>query len=212
MISPRCSAPGRWLICLVAVGLLAGCGSGRPNNDENTSGSDPKPVSDRAPTVAVDGTLPGTPMAERVAVIGILNKRNGLTHDLKMKPGDALRWGSAVVRLRACEQTAPWENTPEVGAFVQLDVQNTQDRKWYRRFSGWLFKNRPERNVVQHPIYDVWVKSCAMSWPETGDETVRMEGRSSTTSANPSSAPKSADVESGSANDTPDTASPSNTE
>ncbi len=153
-------------------------------------------------------------MAERVAVIGILNKRNGLTRDLQMKPGQALRWGSAVVRLRACEQTAPWENVAETGAFVQVDIRETRDNKWHRQFSGWLFKNRPERNVVQHPIYDVWVKSCTMSWPETGDATVRMERRASGTSssASPSSEKKSADPESGSSNESPATASPSNTE
>ena len=32
-------------------------------------------------------------------------------------------------------------------------------------FSGWLFKNSPSLNVVEHPIYDVWVKDCAMSFP-----------------------------------------------
>lgn len=149
-------------------------------------------------------------MAERVAVIGILNKRNGLTRDLQMKPGQALRWGSAVVRLRACEQTAPWENIPETGAFVQVDIRETRDNKWHREFSGWLFKNRPERNVVQHPIYDVWVKSCTMSWPETGEDTVRMERRASSPPL--SSEQKSAVPESGSSNETPVTASPSNNE
>src|SRR3546814_5012085 len=66
--------------------------------------------------------LPGTPMAERVAVIGLLNKRNGQTRDLTLKPGEALRVNNVIVRLRACETTAPWEEVPETGAFVQLDV------------------------------------------------------------------------------------------
>ena len=45
------------------------------------------------------GRLPGTPMAQRVAVLGLLNKRNGLTRDLTMKPGEAVRLGEAIVRL-----------------------------------------------------------------------------------------------------------------
>jgi hypothetical protein len=125
---------------------------------------------------SADAALQGTPMAQRVAVIGLLNKRNGLTRDLTMKPGEALRVGDAIVRLQACETTAPWENVPETGAFVQLDVRSTADGKWRRNFSGWLFKERPDRNVVQHPIYDVWVKSCAMEWPETGPATVKLGG------------------------------------
>jgi hypothetical protein len=147
------------------------------------SGGDDLPDGNQSGPVRVAGTrvdsresagLLGTPMAQRVAVIGLLNKRNGLTRDLTMKPGEALRVGDAIVRLQACEVTAPWENTPEVGAFIQLDVRSPADGKWRRNFSGWLFKERPERNVVQHPIYDIWVKSCTMSWPETGPDTVKL--------------------------------------
>ncbi|MBB3909520.1 hypothetical protein GGQ81_000121 [Sphingomonas desiccabilis] len=118
--------------------------------------------------VAVPGA---TPMAERVAVIGFLNKRNGETRELTMKPGEARRIGDAVVRLRACEHTAPWEQEQYTGAFVQLDVRGA-DGRWRRTFSGWLFKERPALNVVQHPIYDVWPKSCTMRFPESGPETV----------------------------------------
>lgn len=132
--------------------------------------------------------LPGTPMAERVAVLGFLNKRNGLTRDVTLKPGEAVRLGEAIVRLRACETAAPWENLPETGAFVQLDVESPADKKWRRVFSGWVFKERPDRNVVQHPIYDVWVKSCAMNWPEMGEDTVKVGGASG-------SAPRESSVE-----------------
>ena len=131
--------------------------------------------------------LPGTPMAERVAVIGLLNKRNGQTRDLVLKPGKALRVGDAVVRLRACEQAAPWENMPETGAFVQLDVRSAGDGKWRRAFSGWLFKERPERNVVEHPIYDVWVRECRMTWPEAGPDTLKIGGKSNGGGASASS-------------------------
>ncbi|MET0240312.1 MAG: DUF2155 domain-containing protein [Sphingobium sp.] len=162
-------------------------------------------------------------MAERVAVIGLLNKRNGITRDFTMKPGQALRVGSATIRLRACEQTAPWEDPPETGAFVQLDVLETLDNKWHRVFSGWLFKERPERNVVQHPIYDVWVKSCTMSWPETGPDTLKLsDGKAARSTgnasdpgdepSNASSAPKSPAPTSGNPGTESDTAGPSNPE
>ena len=44
-------------------------------------------------------------MAERVAVLGLLNKRNGIVRDLTLKPGQAIRDQGRVVRLRACEAT-----------------------------------------------------------------------------------------------------------
>lgn len=112
----------------------------------------------------------GTPMAQRVAVIGLLNKRNGASRDLTLHPGQAVRVGDVVVRLRACEQTAPYEQEQLTGAFVQLDTQGF-DHRWRRNFSGWLYKERPALNVVQHPVYDVWTKSCTMSFPATGPDT-----------------------------------------
>lgn len=202
--------------------LLPACSGGDDLPDSNAS--EPVPVQGTPIATNSSGALPGTPMRDRVAVLGLLNKRNGLTRDLTMKPGQALRVGDAIVRLQACEQTAPWETTPETGAFVQLDVRSAGDGKWRRVFSGWLFRERPERNVVQHPIYDVWVKSCTMEWPDAGSDTVRLGG---TGKASGTSGSGAANADAGNASDaatpapaastsrpapsgTPSTASPSN--
>ncbi len=122
------------------------------------------------PTIATAGT---TPMAQRVAVIGLLNKRNGRAQDVTLHPGQAVEVGDVRIHLRACERTAPWEQDQLTGAFVQLDVRGI-DGQWRRPFSGWLYKERPALNVVQHPIYDVWTKSCTMSFPATGPDTERL--------------------------------------
>ena len=103
-------------------------------------------------------------MAQRVAVIGLLNKRNGIVRDITLRPGQSVRIKDAVVRLQACETTAPWELEQLTGAFVQLDVLRP-DGRWLRAFSGWLYKESPSLNVVEHPVYDVWPKSCAMTYP-----------------------------------------------
>ena len=109
-----------------------------------------------------------TPMADRVATIGLLNKRNNLSEDIEMKPGETREIGPVIIRLSACERTAPWEMPQETGAFVQVDIRDRGQSEHSRVFSGWLFKESPSLNVVEHPIYDVWVKNCAMSFP--GDE------------------------------------------
>lgn len=111
-----------------------------------------------------------TPMPERVAVLGLLNKRNGIARDLTLKPGQALRVKDVIVRLRACERTPPWEFDQLTGAFVQVDVQQPGGQ-WKRVFSGWLYKESPSLNVVEHPVYDVWPKSCAMNFPAAAEET-----------------------------------------
>src|SRR3569833_2202863 len=126
-------------------------------------------------------------MAQRGAVIGLLNKRNGIERDLTLKPGQAVRVGDVIVRLRACETTAPWEIQQLTGAFVQLDVADPKGA-FLRVFSGWLYKESPSLNVVEHPVYDVWPKSCALTHPDAGPSTVRAGSAASNRSSAPNSA------------------------
>ena len=147
----------RAALTLAALAALAGCGRGQDEPPEGNA------VTIEVPRSAAE--QPGvTPMAERVAVLGLLNKRNGIVKDITLKPGQAIRLKDVVVRLRACETTAPWETQKLTGAFVQVDVQRA-DKRWGRVFSGWLYKETPSLNVVEHPVYDVWPKSCAMNFP-----------------------------------------------
>jgi hypothetical protein len=166
----------------VALGLaLAACGSKQAANEQELQAANTSQV--------LKGNEAGlTPMKDRVAVIGFLNKRNGIVHNLRMKPGMAVRAGDAIVHLRACETTAPWEAEKLTGAFLQLDVQGA-DKKYRRVFSGWVYKESPSLNVVQNPVYDVWPKSCAMSFPPGPPPP---PGAAPSSSSNESSAPKSA--------------------
>jgi hypothetical protein len=162
---------------LLALGLAA-CGRG--GEQQNAA-----PAANQAPATAA-GQGGVTPMAQRVAVLGILNKRNGIVKNIALHPGQSARWKDLIVRLRACEATAPWEDEKLTGAFVQVDVQGT-DKNWRRVFSGWLYKETPSLNVVEHPVYDVWPKSCAMTYPAGPAAPA-----APVTSSNRSSAPKSA--------------------
>jgi hypothetical protein len=187
----------RWTLGGIAVALAAVGGAAIALQNESAapvSTAAPKPKPSASPSEAPVVTGKETPMVERVAVLGLLNKRNGISRDLTMKPGQALRVGDVIVRLRACETTAPWEVQKLTGAFVQVDVQGV-DKQWRRVFSGWLYKESPSLNVVEHPIYDVWPKSCAMTHPEIGSGTTRVSAGSASGGSAParrSSAPNSA--------------------
>lgn len=149
--------PSLSLAFLLPITLTAGCERAKQTDDGNQA------VTIDVPRAAAE--VPGvTPMAERVAVLGLLNKRNGIVRDLTLKPGQAMRVKDVTVRLRACETSAPWEPEKLTGAFVQVD-RLRPDGNWVRRFSGWLYKESPSLNVVEDPVYDVWPKSCAMNWP-----------------------------------------------
>lgn len=151
----------------VAVLVLSGCE--RETDGESVT----VPVEAEGATEAAEPSTPlevgqSTPMAERVATIGLLNKRNNVTKDFELRPGESVEDGPVILTLAACERTAPYEMPQETGAFVQVDVRERGDDEHTRVFSGWLFKENPSLNVVEHPIYDVWVKNCAMAFP--GDE------------------------------------------
>jgi len=164
---------------LLLLGLGAckgGEGAGNNSADDLIITTGPGNATGGAEVVAVGPdtsalNAAATPMNEREAVLGLLNKRNGVAREFKLKPGQAARIGDVIVRLRACDKTAPWEADQLTGAFVQVDVQQL-DKSWRRVFSGWLYKERPALNVVQHPIYDVWPKSCAMTFRDSGPDTV----------------------------------------
>jgi len=190
------SRPARRVLALAALLALGACGG----EAEQRKAGGPRAQGEAEPeTVDIPQTVtavaPGTtPMAQRVAVLGLLNKRNGISRELKLRPGQAIRIGDVTVRLRACETSAPWEVQKLTGAFVQLDVRNPQG-KVQRVFSGWLYKETPSLNVVEHPIYDVWPKSCAMTHPDAGESTVVVGGegnRSGTAKGAGGSRPKAA--------------------
>lgn len=200
----------RWLgVAALATGVGAGGwfgygwwqGRGQPASTEQKAeirtALDEEPVQTDITTVDVSGgadpAFGATPMAQRVAVLGLLNKRNGASRDITLKPGGAVRIGDVVVRLRACERTAPWEQQPYTGAFVQLDVAGN-DGKFRRAFSGWLYKERPGLNVVLHPIYDVWVKSCAMTFPEGGPNSESAAAPESSAKKSPAAPGEGADT------------------
>lgn len=171
---------------------LAGCTGGAPEPEPEET-EVPRELASEAPGAAEAGDGLGTPMAERVAVLGLLNKRNNISQQVELKPGESRRLGDVVLRLSACERTAPWESPPETGAFVQVLVQERPqagaDPEWRRAFSGWLFRNSPSLNVVEHPVYDVWVKDCRMSFP--GEEAGPPEetGGGASRPARPASSP-----------------------
>ena len=180
-------APAIAAAAALALAALASCGpTGAPQRETQKKDAEPEAQVVDIPQTVTEMAPGTTPMPQRTAVIQLLNKRNGISRDLTMRPGQAMRMGDVIVRLRACETTAPWEEQRLTGAFVQVDVRNP-DGQFQRVFSGWLWKESPSLNVVEHPVYDVSPRSCAMTHPEAGESTVR-EGSAE---SNRSSAPNS---------------------
>jgi len=158
-------------LALIVLTALAATGCRRSGDDTTEAQATDVPTaltSGGAGGQVVENQF-GTPVKDRVATLGLLNKRNNLEQDIVLKSGESRRIGNVFIKLASCEKTLPWEQPPEVGAFVQVFVEEraaaNQPFAWNKIFSGWLFKNSPSLNVVEHPVYDVWVKDCAMKFP-----------------------------------------------
>lgn len=164
----------RSAFALFALAGLTACGGDAPEPEAEQTEIPEELAQQTASDDEADGAADateglGTPMEERVATIGLVNKRNNESRDLEMRPGEQQRIDDVMIRLAACERTAPWEDPVQTGAFVQVLVNERpaagEEPEWRRVFSGWLFKESPSLNVVEHPVYDVWLKDCAMSFP-----------------------------------------------
>jgi hypothetical protein len=150
---------------------------------------DPATPAPAATAAAPANDYGATPMNERVAVLGLLNKRNNVSEEIKLKPGESREIGPVIIRVSACERTAPWELPQQTGAFVQVDIRERGAAQHARVFSGWMFLESPSLNVVEHPVYDVWVKDCTMRFPGEEGPASPKDAPKGSPAAKPSATP-----------------------
>ncbi|MBO0663737.1 DUF2155 domain-containing protein [Jiella sp. MQZ9-1] len=93
-----------------------------------------------------------------VAVFSGLDKITGRITSFDVYIDETVQFGALRVTPRVCLTSAEGE-AEKTDAFVQID-EITLNRKIQRIFSGWMFADSPGLNAVEHPVYDVWLKSC----------------------------------------------------
>ena len=138
-----------------------------------------------------------TAPSERTAVIAALDKRMGTTEDFTLKPGESFTFGRLSGVMQTCERTQPFERK-QSGAFVQVTEQpparaNRPPPAPVRVFSGWLFAESPSLNPFIHPVYDVWLKSCTMRFPDGPAAPAASARESAAASGSRGPRPKAAD-------------------
>jgi len=163
----------RWpaLAAVAAAALALPAGAQTPGDAKAAA---PKPATTAVPTEAPRArptpTQRPVPLSERTAVIAALDKRLGTTAEFTLKPGERFTFGRLQGVLRSCERTQSFERK-QSAAFVQLVEQPPAGGGRAAPgpvliFSGWLFAESPSLNPVTHPVYDVWLKSCTMRFPD----------------------------------------------
>jgi hypothetical protein len=113
--------------------------------------------------VALAGLLgAGAASAERisnpVAEFAGIDKITGRIINFDVYIDETVQFGALQVTPRVC-YSRPASEEPRTDSFVEVD-EITLDRKIRRIFTGWMFAESPGLNAVEHPVYDVWLKSC----------------------------------------------------
>ncbi len=114
--------------------------------------------------------------APRKVVIRALDKITMRMREFELDMNQTVRFGLLDISVRTCQATPP-ELPPENAAFLQIDEYRPGQPK-ARIYSGWMFGSSPAVNGLEHPIYDVWVVACKMSFADKGPDTVEVEAAS----------------------------------
>lgn len=114
---------------------------------------------------------------KNVAVLQALDKVTARVSRLEVPVGQEVEFGTLTIAVRACRSTRP-EEPPESAAFLQVeDAPPAGEAR--RVFSGWMFASSPAVSAMTHPVYDIWVNSCAdeLSPPPGAEEVAQERGR-----------------------------------
>ncbi|MEA1939027.1 MAG: DUF2155 domain-containing protein [Pseudomonadota bacterium] len=92
------------------------------------------------------------------AVLQGLDKVTARVSTTDVPVGNAVRFGTLHITVRACRKAPPIEQ-PEAAAFLEI-VDQRLDESPVTLYSGWMFANFPALAALDHPIYDIWVIDC----------------------------------------------------
>ncbi|WP_343864737.1 DUF2155 domain-containing protein [Caenispirillum bisanense] len=101
------------------------------------------------------------------AVLRALDKQMGRISEMTVRVGDTTRFYGLHVTVQACRIT-PVSTTPHEAAFLEIrdesswgeTVPKIGDGPDAPIYSGWMFASSPSLTGLEHPVYDIWVKSC----------------------------------------------------
>jgi hypothetical protein len=112
---------------------------------------------------ALNTAIPGKDGVKRMIVMRGLDKITGRPANILAPVGVPVKYATLTITARYCYST-PITEPPETTAFVQIE-DHRPDQDARQVFSGWMLASSPSLNALQHPLYDVWVMSCATNQP-----------------------------------------------
>ena len=91
--------------------------------------------------------------------IKILDKVSSKTSTVELKIGKEVEFKNLLIKSLKCENSK-FDDNPEITAYIQvIDKTNTNNDEVFV-FNGWAFSSSPSLKPFDHPVYDIWLKSC----------------------------------------------------
>ncbi|SNB60938.1 hypothetical protein SAMN07250955_10289 [Arboricoccus pini] len=109
--------------------------------------------------VSLPGHAAQPSIRNKTVILQGLDKITARINSFRAPIGQPTRFGSLEITPKACFSSTPTE-PPESAAFLQI-AETQADAPAKPLFSGWMFASSPALSALEHPIYDVWVLSCA---------------------------------------------------
>ncbi|WP_309084523.1 DUF2155 domain-containing protein [Chelativorans sp.] len=93
-----------------------------------------------------------------VAEFSGVDKITGRITTFDVYMNETREFGALQVTPRVC-YSSPETEEPKTDAFVEVK-EVTLDLEIRPIFSGWMFAESPGVNAIEHPVFDLWLKSC----------------------------------------------------
>jgi hypothetical protein len=94
-------------------------------------------------------------------VFAALDKITAEVTTIEVQVDQSRRFGALEIRPRVCYTRPPTE-PPQTTSFVEIEEHQLSGGT-RRVFTGWMFASSPGLHAVEHPVYDVWLKTCKIS-------------------------------------------------
>lgn len=91
-------------------------------------------------------------IAHDTAIVRIMNKAAGKAQTIKIPVGREVSYEKLDLLVRTCQQTDPFQ-AEDFFMFIEISQKS-------KIFSGWMSRNEPGNNPLQHADYDVWLVEC----------------------------------------------------
>jgi hypothetical protein len=86
-----------------------------------------------------------------------LNKVTARSDVLPVRRGESAEFGKLVISLLSCQRNV----SPQQGDGALVDILEVRpDNRMHGVFNGWLFSGSSSLSVMEHPVYDIRLKSC----------------------------------------------------